>query len=179
MAFLPTTSRSCAIVDVDQDLVRSTTSLGLVAVARVVATSSQRVRTSNQAAAGGNRTSVTLLVVLGTANREAALCAGVQAVGDGGVVGAAGHAHGVGQHATVGVVGVASHQVPSTIALASVEGVDPVVVDVDGEAVASSASLGAVAAASHVAVAGTSAGGRCAVRAPAFASVLGTCVLVS
>lgn len=179
---LPATTsrgRSSAVVDVNQDLVRSTTCLGLVAVARVVATSSERVRTGNQAAAGSDGASVTLLVVLGTANAEAALCAGVEAVGDGGIVGTAGHAHGGGQDPTVCVVGVASHQVPGAIAGASVELADPCVVDVDGETVTSAASLSAVAAASHVAVGSLGAGGGCSVGAPALASVLGTCVLVT
>lgn len=119
------------------------------------------------------------MVVLGTADLEPALGASVQAVCDGGVGGAAGHAHGVGQHATVGVVGVASHQVPTAIALAGVELGHPGVVHVDGETVSSATGLGAVAAARHVTVSSLGGRGRCGVGAPALAAVLGACVLVA
>ena len=61
-----------AVVDVDQDSVGATTCLGLVTVARVVATSGQGIRTSDQVAVGCNRASVTLLVVLGTADFQTA-----------------------------------------------------------------------------------------------------------
>jgi hypothetical protein len=168
-----------AVVDVYQDSVRSTTCLGLVAVARVVAASGQGVRTSDQVAVGCNRTSVALLVVFGTTNRQAASCAGVEAVSDGGVVSTASHAHDVGQHATIGAIGVASHQVPRAVASAGVELVHPGVVHVDGKTVSGTAGLGLVAAASHVAVGGLCAGGGCGVGAIALASVFGASVLVS
>jgi hypothetical protein len=178
LALMAASSRG-AVVDVYQDSVGSTTCLSLVAVARVVAASGQGVRTGDQVAVGCNRTSVALLVVLGTTDQQAASCAGVEAVGDGSVVSTASHAHDVGQHATVGAIGVASHQVPRAIASASVELVHPGVVNVDGKTVSGTAGLGLVAAASHVTVGGLCAGGGCGVRAVALALVFGACVLVS
>jgi hypothetical protein len=119
------------------------------------------------------------LVIFSAAYRLAASCAGVEAVSDGSVVGAASHAHDVGQHAAIGAIGVASHEVPRAIASACVELVDPGVVNVDGQTVSSAAGLSVVAAASHVAVGGLCAGGGCGVRAIALASILDTRVFIS
>lgn len=180
MRLTATTTGGCGtVVDVHQDSVGSTTCLGLVAVARVVAASGQGVGAGDQVAVGCNRASVTLLVVLGTADIQTASCTGVKAVSDGSVVGTTSHAHGVGQDTSVGTIGVAGHQVPRTIAGTSAELVCPGVVDVDGKTVSGTAGLGVVAAASHVAVGGLCAGCGCSVGTPTLASVLGTCVLVS
>lgn len=168
-----------AVVNVHQDSVRTTTCLGLVAVARVVATSGQGVGAGDQVAVGGNGASVALLVVLSTADAQATSCTGVEAVGDGSVVGTTSHAHGVGQDTSVGTIGVTSHQVPRAVAGTSTELVRPGVVNVDGKTVSGTAGLGLVTAASHVAVGGLCAGCGCSVGAPTLASVLGTCVLVS
>jgi hypothetical protein len=119
------------------------------------------------------------LVVLRSTDSQTASCAGVEAVGDGSVVGAASHAHDVGQHAAISAIGVASHQVPRAIASACVELVDPGVVNVDRKTVSSAAGLGLVAAASHVAVGGLCAGGGCGVGAVALATVFGSRVLIS
>ena len=119
------------------------------------------------------------MVVLGTTDLQTTLCASVKAVGNGSIVGTTNHVHGIGQQATISAISVASHQVPRAIASASAELVRPCVVHVDGKTVSSTAGLGVVAAASHVAVSGLCAGGGCGVGAPTLASVLGTCVLVS
>jgi hypothetical protein len=173
-----TAGRHGAVVDVHQDSVGTTTCLGLVAVARVVATSGQGVRTSDQTAVGCRRASVTLCVVLCTADRETASCTGVKAVGDGSVAGTTSHAHGVGQQATISAISVASHQVPSAIAGASAELADPGVVHVHGKTVSSTAILGLVAAASHVAVGGLGAGSGSSVRTVTLASIFCACILV-
>jgi len=55
-----TASSHGAVVDVHQDSVGTTTCLGLVAVAWVVATRGQGVRTSDQVAVGCRRASVAL-----------------------------------------------------------------------------------------------------------------------
>lgn len=172
--------RSSAIVDVDQDLVRSTTCLGRVALARVVAAGRQWVRArSNVSAVGRGVTAVAFLVILGTAVGQAAVGASGQTVRDCHVRGAAGGALDGGQEATVGVVDVAAHEVPGAVAGAREEGLLPSAVNGHRESISGAAILRAVSCASHVAVASRSCGGWKGVSTPALVGILGSGVLVA
>lgn len=119
------------------------------------------------------------MVVLGTTDAKAALGTGVKAVGNGGVVGAASHAHGLRQNTTVAAISVTSHQVPRTIARTSAELLSPGVVNVDGETVSGAAGLSLVTAAGHVAVSGLCARSGSSVGTPTLAAVFGSCIFVA
>lgn len=172
--------RSSAVVHVNQNFVRSSTRLGGIARARVIAARRQWIRASGDVSAvRGGLTAVALLVVLGAAVLEAAVGTSIQAVGNRHVGGATGDTLGGGQQAAVGVVDVAAHEVPCAVACACEELLLPGAVDSHGEAVTGAAVLGLVACARHIAVGGGGGGGRNSVAAPALVAVLGSGILVA
>ena len=169
----PTTSylvQGSTVVNINQNPVSATACLGRIALAIIVASIRQWITRQRQRSGRLSSTSIALRVVFRTAVRQPTLRTPVKTVGNSHVVPTTGDRNTFAQ-CPGAAIGVASHQVPRSIALASKESLHPIVVDCDGETVPSATCLGFVAGAGHAAVAAGCSGCGESIAAPAFGRV--------